>query len=363
MWNFNKIVLPVVLLLVILSGISLYSTMRLSKELNTAVEKSKEDSRPADIDVTVIGSCDICYNITSQLDAVKKLNVNVVKEKKLALNSGEARELMEKYSIEKFPAIIIFGEIDKLNIAGFEKIEDALVLTKIPPPYLDRSGKTVGLVSLIYLKDDSCKECTDLVESIANLGMFMKITKEILVDVKDAPEYITKYRITKVPTIVLQGDFSAYGIDETLNESGTIETDGSFVLRDIAPPYKDLLTKKIVGLIDLVYLTDEKCIECYDVNLHKSILTRLGFKFAKEELIDIESANGKSLVEKYKIEKAPTFIMTGDIKSYPSASVLNDVGTFEGNAFVFRNLDLIGDYKDLKTGELVKLEESTTQPT
>ena len=231
---------------------------------------------------------------------------------------------------------------------------------KQTPPYTDAvSGKIKGIVSLIHLKDNNCDKCTELTVLIDGLKQDVKITDEKIIDISSSKgkELIAKYEIKQVPTLILSDDISFYTtISETWDQVGTIEDDGSYVVRDINPPFIDTSTNKITGLVDLILLTDEGCVECYDVEIHKPILERFGVIVDNEETVDIGDNKGKALVKKYDIKSVPTIILSEDAGVYKSLKqVWLQIGSVEEDGtYIFRELSAVNAvYKDLTTGEII----------
>ena len=68
-------------------------------------------------------------------------------------------------------------------------------------------------------------------------------------DKKKEPE--KKYNITLVPTIILSSNAKDYSsLNQAWSQVGSIETDGTFVFRDLSLlniPYKDLYSNKIIN--------------------------------------------------------------------------------------------------------------------
>ncbi|MFA6593837.1 MAG: hypothetical protein WCT16_01135 [Candidatus Buchananbacteria bacterium] len=181
-----------------------------------------------------------------------------------------------------------------------------------------------------------------------------------------------KLQVTKVPTVIVEADFSknpdlAAFFTSTLGNT----VDNQFVLTKILAPYYDLALKKLKGEILITYLTDASCKTCYDVKTHETALKNLGMPTNRSKTVDISSSAGKALIDKYKITKAPTVIISGEVSEYPVfIQAWVDVGTVTGDGvYIFTNLDLMGDYKDLTTGQEVKADAAkasgsqTTQTT
>jgi len=346
----KKIALVILGLVLIINIILLTS---ITQEFNKRIKEAKESARPADISLTIINAdCKDCHDINELVDMIKKANVNIKEENILV--KEKASDLITKYGIQKLPSVIITGEIDKVKITGFEQKDDALIFNEQLPPYFDlKTNNIVGLVELTLITDPSCTECTDLTQTIPSLKQVLIITKETTLTKTQASSLITKYKIEKLPSLILSKDASLYTeIASSWNAYGTIEEDGSLIFRNVLPPYKDLETNKVRGVVKLTSITDNTCAECYNVSTHELILDRYGVYIKNKETIDITQA--KSLIDKYKIEKVPTIILTGDIEIYTSLTqVWQQVGTIETDgAYVFRSVEQMGKYRDLKTGKV-----------
>ena len=98
-------------------------------------------------------------------------------------------------------------------------------------------------------------------------------------------------------------------------------------------------------LVDVTYLTDETCEGCYDVRVHRTILSRLGIQFGRESVIDVVSGDGMTLIELYNISKIPTIILSPEAEDYDAfVSVWGGVGTKEDDGYyIFRAVDKLGD--------------------
>lgn len=105
-------------------------------------------------------------------------------------------------------------------------------------------------------------------------------------------------------------------------------------------PTEEVEEKKGVRLIKLV---DEACDLCYDVGLHNQILARFGVEIVEEETIDMNSKEGKELVEKYKITAIPTIILSPEAnQSEALMRIWPQVGSIESDGYlVFRELGLL----------------------
>lgn len=365
---YTKLYLLLGLALVILASYTLFQTFSVDNTLEQITADAKEAARPAELELIIIqdSACNDCFDISPAIDYVKGGNVKIVKEENLDIK--DATEIINKYGVETVPTLILRGEIDKIRLEGLERKDDALVLAQAVPPYTDvNSGQIKGRVSSTIIKDLSCKECTDLVlilNQVKGFGVSVVEEKVVEKDSNEAKDLIDRYKIEKLPALILSKDLGDYSSELTANweQIGSIESDGSYVLRIINPPYLDIDKNKVRGLVSIIFLEDKDCETCFGAEeFHKPILEQIGLVFIEEKSLDVSSIEGKSLIDKYSIEKVPTIVLTGDVDAY---SVLTrsweSVGTVEPDgAYVFRKAEVAQQpYMDLTTGKIV---EPTTQ--
>ena len=371
-FNLENIFIGVIILLVIIVIINIFLTFNLNKDLKKSAEAVQERLKPAKIELIVIknSKCNDCFDISTIISHVKNANVNITKEVMYEFDSKEGKEIISKYKIEKVPTVVVTGEIDKFNIQGLERKQNILLLTKVDPPYTNpATGKIEGRVILYHLKDSECGKCNDLTPLINQIkGTGVKIYEEKIIEPssEEGEGLIKKYNIGFAPTIILSKEASAYDIiQQAWPQIGSKETDGSYVLRLVNPPFINLTTNKLMGLVNIVYLIDKGCSECYDVNQHKEILTNqqsFAVQLDKEETYDINDAKGKELIAKYNITKVPTIILSEEINVYPSSQVLKQFFSVEKDgSYVFRTAQAVGTYKDLTTNQIVEIQQSQEQ--
>ena len=368
--NLGNVFVGLGLLLCIMLIVNVILTSKLSLQLKKNIQETQEKLRPAKIEIVAIknSKCTDCFDISTIVNHVKSSNVNVTKETALEFNSKEAKELENKYKIEKIPALVVTGEIEKVNIQGLVKKENAMLLSAINPPYTNAaSGKIEGRVILFVLKDSKCEKCNDLktfVNQIKSSGIKIGEEKDIDKNSDVGEEIIKKYNIEFVPTLVMSKDASAYDImQKAWLQVGTKESDGSYILRVAYPPFINLTTNKLRGIVNVIYLNDTSCADCYNVNVHKEILTSpqsFAMHLDKEETVDIRDSKGKELIAKYNISQVPTVIMSEETSAYPSSQALKQFFSIENDgSYIFRKLSVLGNYKDLTTNEVVKAKQQS----
>ncbi|MBI2133846.1 hypothetical protein HYU11_04145 [Candidatus Woesearchaeota archaeon] len=344
----------------------------LSSTISSKLAEAKNVAKPAAIQLTSITdkSCTDCFQIEGLIQNIKGLNVNVTSEKSIDYTSPEAQEIINKYGIKNVPTIVITGETEKLSLSGFNKENNAMVLGSVGPPYRDLAEqKIVGRITITYLNSKLCAKCSSMNSMAtqmraAGIGIYKE--NELDASSDQGAALAKKYNITKVPAMLLSSDASKYPIiAEVWDSIGTIEKDGTYVMREANPPYYELESGKTIGLASAIMLNDSKCGQCYNVTDHISIL-KLGFgiELDTQKTVDISSTEGKSLIRKYNITSVPTIILS-DVEAYNNLNApWTVVGTIESDGkYIFRKFDQWPGhpYKDLETGKVIENPAATQQ--
>ncbi len=196
-------------------------------------------------------------------------------------------------------------------------------------------------------------------------GLGVSVTSERIVDYQSAEgkKLIQTYNLSTIPSLIASNELGEYPAVTTLwPRVGTVEADGSFVMRAATPPFVNLTTGKVDGLVSVIYLKDSTCAACYDATLHKQALETMGIFISNETSVDVNSTLGKKLLKTYNVTLVPTRIFSPEASVYGSLKqVWSQVGTIEKDGwFVFRNMGAIEGsiYKNLETGEVVGLQAS-----
>lgn len=192
-------------------------------------------------------TCAICFNMTALVEQLEQTGIKIVRKTLVKPSSAEGKALVDKYSVEKLPSIILSKDALQYDFisqvwpsVGSEEPDGNLVLRMVYPPFVNVSnGNVEGQVELTVIEDATCAECYNtsiLTELFKNgLNMNIKDTKRIDVTSTRGKLLLKKYNITAVPTVVASKDTQHYAIIyEVWNQLGTIEKDGSLVLRQIA---------------------------------------------------------------------------------------------------------------------------------
>ncbi len=319
---------------------SLFSANELAGKI---VEKTEEEKRPANLQITVIKDSDCldCFSVDSIIEKIKSDNVNIEEVNTFEKSDEKGKELIEKYSIEKLPVFVVTGEIDK-NVSLREawgkigEIIDGAVVFKSPAtPYVEvSSGEVRGRIKLIIVNDESCQDCYDANKyKILLQQMKMSIEEEVTVEYKspEGKRIIRENGIKSIPTIVIEGDLEAYDV-KYLNQVGEIKGN-VFVFEKVQTPYVEIKTNRVRGKVNIAIIKNDNCSECIDYKLYSGIAGDLRMSVDENDVYDFDSTEAKNLIRRYGIKALPTIIITGDLLAYDMTN-LKKVGNIYSNAYV-----------------------------
>ncbi len=201
-----------------------------------------------------------------------------------------------------------------------------------------------AVIELLIITANDCEDCYDIsavVDLIESTGVNITKTKEIDFSSSGAKKVIEKYNIEKVPTVIAVGEISkSKSLSLKLNDIAE-EKEGVYIFTKLEPPFIETSTGDVRGRITLLHVKKEDCAECTDYIILTTQLSRAGVVFKEQKEVDIESDEGKNLVNKYAIEKVPTIIMDKEIKAYPT--IIQDLGRLgsieDDGAYVMREIN------------------------
>ena len=357
--NYEPIIHIISIVVVILFIINLFFVTSLTSSLKQKFLEAEEAARPANIELTIINAnCNNCFDIDTVVSTIKSGNVNITNEQ--TLNANDAQQLIQTYNIQKLPTVIIKGELNKTNLRStLAESNDALIFINQTPPYFDvQSNKVKGLVVATVINADNCSNCTDIEGFINTLRTNkIEITRINNLTETQASDLINSYNIEKLPALILSNDASEYKlIKDNWDAFGTEESDGNLVLRTINPPYKNVSTGKVEGLVTVTYLNDSSCADCYDVLIHRRIILGYGTFLANEITLDVSTPEGMALVQRNNITLVPTIILSKEANVYQGLyQAFSQVSQEnQDGSLVFTSVPLMGKYKNLETGEVIE---------
>ncbi len=359
---------------IILSAINFLLIAARSEKIKEAARASEKENEPPRLELIKIvsASCKDCFDINAAIEGLKKAHVNITSERTLDSSSAEAKLLIKKYDIEKMPTVIVLGAVNKSSVVNLwnqnwhvemaNGTQVSSVYVAVNPPYVDVSGNIKGLVSLTHIVDESCANCASLAQLINVFKQYsVKFTSEETIDytTSNAQALISKFGVQKIPAMVISNDIIEYSalaqIWPLLNAT---EKQGFYALHTTVPPYRDLTTNKIEGLASVIYLKDGTCPDCYDVQINNQLLKRnFAVVLANETTVDISSAYGQLLIKQYNLTKVPIILVSPDASAYERfVQAWEQVGDIASDDwYVMRKPEVLGTYKDLSTGQVIKL--------
>ena len=229
--------------------------------------------------------------------------------------------------------LVILGNMQMISNVKLEEVQNL------------NTDKTSFNVDATIIKYSECKECTDFIIAINEFRKLgVKINEPVFYEFDEAQSLIDKYKIDKVPTLILSEEAKNYKqIIDVWQNIGTIESNGVFIVRNFNPPYYDLKSKIVKGMVDIVFIKDKTCVKCYDVMKNKLALEKLRVYIKNEVSVDAGDNEGKSLIKKYKIRKIPTFIMSKEAMDYPQFDTIwSSVGyVADDGTLIFSNVESI----------------------
>lgn len=210
-------------------------------------------------------TCTQCINLNLTIDVYKKAGIKVTDSKKVTWNSSEGQRIINQYKITKVPTFLLSSDVDfydsvKASWARIGTVEKdkTYVARNLILPYRDlEKGQLIGLVDAIYLADSTCSDCykpETAQKNILTQGFGVGLKSERKVDIASAEGkvLVAKYKITKVPTMLLSPDVDQYvQLKSIWTSVGTVESDGWYVFREMQRlgdvTYKDLSTNNIIS--------------------------------------------------------------------------------------------------------------------
>src|SRR3989344_6305458 len=224
-------------------------------------------------------------------------------------------------------------------------------------------------ITLTLITDSTKPSLVELGPLISQLGQIpeIKITsqKKLEIGSDESKQLIEKYNIEKIPAILLQGKTNESAtLTQNWPQLGTIETDGTMVLRDIPPIYLETGTGKLRGETKATFVSVPDKNGVFDAEeVYTQILqSAFGVNPVQQETISYASPEGKAFLSKYNLEQIPAVILSGDLNAYngfPQAWLQGGTVEADGN-YIFRSLEAIQGIKyfDLNKNAVVETQPS-----
>lgn len=303
-------------------------------------------------------SCNSTASLASQVSGFLNATANITTGEPRAVqgNSEEGKALIAKYNLTKLPALLITGGLNNSDFIsrwspgiGSVESDGVLVSRETYPPYYDiATGKVSGMVAGIAILPSDCSECVNGSQYLASLeGPSFSVifaNKTVLGQSdSEAQALIAKYNVTKLPTVLLDSEITAYPFyTKQILPLGTYG-DGWYVLRNVSPPYLELPSGSVRGRVEIVYLKNSSCADCLNITeIGTSIAQMIGASVNGTSEYEIGSAEGAALAKKYNVSKIPTALFSPELSVYPQVSEwwASQNNTVESDGWlVLRSLD------------------------
>lgn len=265
---------------------------------------------------------------------------------------------MKNEKIIQAPGLIILASIMLLGLLFVANARSRILFNE----KAQEEAKKPAEISLILIAPPDCERCVDgnaLLQSIEKENVHIIKSETFLSDSEEGQLFIEKYGIVRVPSLLVDGEYKKENVSEMFDSFSGIEQENTLVIQASQPVYVDLSQNAIIGLVDITYLTDLSCKDCYDPTNHKSILTsNFGIAVNEEITIDANSKEGRALIAKYNITETPSVLLSDEAIAYPKLTdAWISVGSIEDDGtFVFRQNEALGTlvYKNIETGEIIR---------
>ena len=311
-------------------------------------------------EIIVLNGCEECFDINKIIQSLEDQgNFNIKEIKNVSYDSKEGKSIIEKYEIKKIPALILKSrKIEEINIGVPENMISKgknYILFEETAPYLDlNSGEVKGIVNLKEIFDSSCKDCanpSNIQKQLERLNVKIGNYEKIDYLSTEGQEIIKKNNINFLPVIFISKNIEEYWWTFNNLKDFLIASGEYYFFKEPIAPYKEISTGKIKGKVNITYITNKSCEDCFNVTQLKDVFGGTGIYIFSERYVDVNNAEGKNLLEIYNITAIPTVVLSSEINDYTSIKdVLEQVGTFEkDNNYVFRKLDIL-KVKYQKTG-------------
>jgi hypothetical protein len=201
-------------------------------------------------------ACDGCFNISAYAEELQETIAMEVEQTAdtLVFNSPRLPAIAFNSTIAQYPVMVRgWEEVGyRITIPDGTYKGEWYVLPTLNPPY-SAGGRVHGKVGVVYLTLRSCSQCYDI---FITRGFMEEsrivVGEEQVIDAESAEgrALVQRYNLTAVPTIIMDSEAAEYSnIQPGWGIMGTVEEDGSYVLRDLQRlrvTYYDLAHKKLM---------------------------------------------------------------------------------------------------------------------
>lgn len=220
-------------------------------------------------------------------------------------------------------------------------------------------------LDVVVVVDGTCPSCTNpqpFLDALQKQRVVFSTMTQIDGTTEAGKRYLAQHQLERFPAVVVSGETSRGTELEKFLTQISARGDGTFTYT-VPAPYHDVATDQVRGLFRASYLTSSDCQICYDVTRNGAALKNLGVNVAEDKVVASASAEGKRLIQEYRIRYLPTIILVGDLEVYQGfQQVWPQVGSKEqGGTYVLRDgVKLMGTYYDLQLERAVTPKPNTS---
>ncbi len=157
-------------------------------------------------------------------------------------------------------------------------------------------------VGITLITVEGCRQCVNLTGIVDGIKLQpdLEVTSYKTLAVAEAGSLISKYNITKVPTVIVTGETEKLPqLREIWKRIGEIKPDGALVLTKVRPLYLDLVKKDFVGKLSVTRLVNLSCADCSKAfAIQDAIQAQNGISFTEETEREFNTTQGQALVGK-----------------------------------------------------------------
>ncbi|MCK4967994.1 MAG: thioredoxin family protein, partial [Candidatus Aenigmarchaeota archaeon] len=143
-------------------------------------------------------------------------------------------------------------------------------------------------IEIITITSNECDDCNTFVNTMMDeiKTKNVNILTEKTMSLADASDIIQKNNIENIPAIIITGELTKNKDVQTILETTGNISDDTYVYSSQKPPYQNIKTNEVVGLVSATVIKDSDCEECQDLDM----------------LIDNLKANGVNINKKIVLE-------------------------------------------------------------
>jgi len=202
--------------------------------------------------------------------------------------------------------------------------------------------------------ESSCSNCFDIdsiIEILKKSNIEIVNEKSLPRNSKATKEIIDNYGIEKLPTILLKGEIDKPSIQNFKKVSDALVFDA------VSPPYEDAATKKVIGKVSSIAISDKSCRVCTNFSSAPQNLKQSGVFIDEEEKLDFSETKAKELIDKFAVKKLPVVLLSDDIDAYPEiAQGINQAGSKKNGYYVIESQ---APYIEIGSGKIRGLAKLT----